>query len=240
MAPRMLNTCLAFGCLVCGLVASGLIAHAQDAAVPPSPSVDDYLTLFDGSSLDHWRGYRQERIGRGWKIEEGVLHFDGSGGGDIVTRDEFSDFELIFSWKVAEGANSGVMYRVSLGDQAPYLTGPEYQILDDQKHADGRNPMTSAASLYGLYAPENKVLKPVGEWNEAKIRVEGNRIEHWLNGEKVVDCEIGSDDWNHRVANSKFAQWDRFATNRSGHICLQDHGDRIWFRDIKIRVIPGK
>lgn len=219
--------------LVGGLWGLANVAWTQDTDVAESKS--EWQVLFDGTSLEKWRGYKQPEIGSGWKIEEGALYFDGSGGGDIVTQEEFADFELVFDWRVAEGANSGVMYRVSLGDAAPYLTGPEYQILDDDRHGDGRNPLTSSASLYGLYAPENKTLKPVGEWNEARIVVSGQHVEHWLNGVKVVACEIGSDDWNERVAGSKFRQWRKFAQNASGHICLQDHGDRIWFRNIRIR-----
>jgi hypothetical protein len=191
--------------------------------------------LFDGTSLDAWRGYSSEEIGAGWKIRDGAIYFDGSGGGDIVSRDEFRDFELTFEWKVAEGANSGVMYRVGLGDEAPFYTGPEYQVLDDQRHADGKNELTSAASLYALYAPKNKRLNPAGEWNSAKIVVVGNRIEHWLNGEKVVDAEVGSADWNQRVANSKFKEWEKFASLDKGRICLQDHGDEIWYREIRVK-----
>jgi hypothetical protein len=198
---------------------------------------DETRVLFDGTSLDAWRGYSTEEIGSGWKVEDGAIHFDGSGGGDIVSREEFADFELSFEWKVTEGANSGVMYRVGLGEEAPYDTGPEYQILDDQRHVDGKNPLTSAASLYALYAPIDKQLCPVGEWNQAKIVVEGNRIEHWLNGRQVVEAEIGSADWNARVANSKFKEWKKFASLDRGRICLQDHGDDVWFRDIRVKLL---
>lgn len=194
--------------------------------------------LFDGSSLDHFQGYTDAKIGSGWQIADGALMFDGTGGGqDIMTKRQYENFELSFDWKVVEGANSGVMYRVTTGDSAPYLSGPEYQILDDAHHQDGRNTSTSAASLYGLYAPEKKRLKPVGSWNSAKIVVDGDRVEHWLNGTKVVSAEFGSDDWNRRVANSKFKDWKKFAASKSGHICFQDHGDKVWFRDIKIRLL---
>jgi hypothetical protein len=193
------------------------------------------LVLFDGSSLDHFRGYQQEKIGSGWKIVDDTLMFDGTGGGDIITKQKFVDFELSFDWKVDPGANSGVMYRVTTGDSAPYLSGPEYQILDDSKHGDGGNLLTSAASLYGLYQPENKRLKPAGQWNSGKIVVRGNRVEHWLNGDRVVSAEIGSPDWKQRVADSKFKDWKKFAASPSGHICLQDHGDRVWFRNIRIK-----
>lgn len=192
--------------------------------------------LFDGTSLDAWRGYETEEIGPGWKIVNGALHLDGRGG-DIVTKEEFGDFELAFEWGVAEKSNSGVMYRVGLGDRASYLTGPEYQILDDGGHADGQNELTSAASLYALYAPMNKQLFPLHHWNCARIVVVGNHVEHWLNGVKVVEAEIGSADWKSRIANSKFKEWDRFATLPQGRICLQDHGDKVWFRNICIRTI---
>lgn len=196
--------------------------------------------LFDGTNLDQFRGYAEEKIGAGWKVEEGVLRFDGSGGGDICTRDEFSDFELTFDWKVTKGANSGVMYRVSLGDSAPYLSGPEFQILDDAEHPDGKNESTSAGSLYALYAPANKSLKPVGEWNTAKIVIKGNRVEHWLNEQMVVEAELDSEDWKNRVAASKFKDWEKFGKNPSGHICFQDHGNEVWYRNIRIRDLSGE
>lgn len=192
--------------------------------------------LFDGTSLDAWQSYSGDAVGQGWKIVDGALFFDGSGGGDIVTKEDFGDFELAFEWRLPAGANSGVMYRVGMGDEAPYLTGPEYQILDDGGHADGKNPLTSAASLYALYAPVNKFVNPLCCWNSARIIVRGNRIEHWLNGMKVVDAEIGSDDWKSRVENSKFKKWEKFATLPSGRICLQDHGNEVWYRNIWIRV----
>lgn len=208
--------------------AAGFLS-AQQAGSPET------TVLFDGSNLDQWRGYHQEAIGQGWKIEGDELVFDGSGGGDIVTRRKFGDFVLDFEWAVSDGANSGVMYRVALGDNAPYLTGPEYQILDDQRHGDGKNKLTSAASLYGLYVPEGSQLKPAGQWNTARIVMSGDRVQHWLNGVKVVDAEIDSDDWDQRVAKSKFANWDGFGVNRSGHICLQDHGDPVRFRNMTIK-----
>ena len=162
------------------------------------------------------------------------LMFDGSGGGDIMTKQKFENFELTFSWKVTEGANSGVMYRVTTGDGAPYFSGPEYQILDDSKHRDGKNKLTSSASLYALYIPEGKTEKPVGQWNLAKIVIKGQNVEHWLNGKQVVSAEIGSDDWKERVNNSKFKSWKKFAASKVGHICFQDHGDKVWFKDIRV------
>ena len=201
---------------------------------------DDVVVLFDGKSLDAWRGYKKEKIGKGWKVADGVLEFDGSGGGDIVTKEEFENFELTLEWKVSEGANSGIMYRVTMGDGAPYLSGPEYQILDDAKHRDGKNTKTSAAALYGLYEAKDKKLVEVGKWNTAKIVQVGNKVEHWLNGKKVVSAEIGSDDWKKKVAGSKFKNWKKFGASAKGRIALQDHGDKIWFRNIKIKKLKKK
>ena len=190
--------------------------------------------LFDGSSLDNFRGYNEEAIGPGWKIEDRTLHFDGTKSGDIITKQEYGSFELEFEWKISEGGNSGVVYRVSLGDKQPYISGPEYQVLDDGKHKDS-NPKSSAASLYGLYVAKDKKLKPAGEWNTAKIVVKDNAVEHWLNGAQVVSAEMGSDDWNERIENSKFKTWKKFAKNKKGHISFQDHDNPVWYRNIKIK-----
>lgn len=222
--------------IVVGLSGQNVEAQTKQEHVPSGETV----SLLQGDSLDHFSGYKNEQVGKGWKCEKGVLSFDGSGGGDIVTKESFGDFELTFDWRVAEGANSGVMYRVSMGDGAPYLSGPEYQILDDAKHRDGKNELTSAGSLYGLYKPAGKQLKPVGQWNNAKIVLQGKHVEHWLNGKKVVDVELDSDDWKQRVAGSKFAKWEKFGKNKTGRICFQDHGDEVAFRNIQVTRLSGK
>ena len=216
---------------------SSLFAQSGSSSGSSTKQNENVTILFDGKSLDHFRGYKSEKIGKGWKIDGDSLMFDGSGGGDLMTKEKYTDYELMFEWKVTEGANSGVMYRVTTGDNAPYLSGPEFQILDDAKHRDGKKETTSAGSLYALYVPEGKKTKPVGEWNSAKITHKGNLIEHWLNGKKVVSAEIGSDDWNKRVANSKFKNWKKFGASQSGHIALQDHGNKVWFRNIKIKTM---
>ena len=160
--------------------------YGQSGSSKKSKATSEAMSLFDGKSMEHFRGYKSEEIGKGWKVEDGTLMFDGSGGGDIMTKEKFSDFDLTFEWKVSEGGNSGVMYRVTTGDNAPYLSGPEFQILDDKKHKDGKNYLTSAGSLYGLYNEKERKLEPVGSWNNSRIVQKGNMIEHWLNGQKIV------------------------------------------------------
>jgi hypothetical protein len=129
------------------------------------------------------------------------------------------------------------MYRVAETHGAPYETGPEYQVLDDEKHGDGKNPLTAAGSIYAVYPPAKKVVKPVGEWNHTKIVLKGNHVEHWLNGEKICEAEIGSEDWNARIAKSKWAKVTSYAKETKGKIDLQDHGNKVEFKNIKILVL---
>ena len=155
-----------------------------------------------------------------------------------MTVGTYGNFELKLSWKVSPGGNSGIMYRVRTGDGAPYMSGPEYQVLDDASHADGQSELTSAGALYALYPARRGVVRPAGEWNETRIVVNGNHVEHWLNGEKLVECEMWGDDWNQRFNDSKFKGWPQFAKSTEGHIALQDHGDEVWYRNIEIRRLP--
>jgi hypothetical protein len=228
----------------------GLLAAAGRAADEPAPNTltdkekaDGWKLLFDGKTTKGWHAYKGKEVGDKWKAADGALVFnpkDGKKGGDIVTDDEYENFELSVEWKVTPGANSGIMYRVAETKGAPYETGPEYQVLDNKGHSDGKNPKTSAASCYALYAPTKDVTKPIGEWNKTRIVVNGNKVEHWLNGVKVVEYEFGSDDWNKRVTGSKFAKMDRFGKEKKGHIDLQDHGNEVAYRNIKIKVLDGK
>jgi hypothetical protein len=192
--------------------------------------------LFDGRSMDGWRGYHAAPIPDGWRVENGTLHCSG-GSGDIITRERFENFELALEWKVAHGGNSGIFYRAELGEKAIYMSAPEMQVLDDTRHRDGGDPLTSAGANYGLHPAPRGVARPAGSWNSARIRVSGGQVEHWLNGQKIVSYVLGSPDWSRRVANSKFSAWPNYGTARDGHIGLQDHGDPVWFRDIRIRVL---
>jgi hypothetical protein len=195
---------------------------------------EGWRLLFDGRTTEGWRGYKQQTAPDGWQAIDGELTRVAAGG-DIITNEQFGDFELALEWKVAEGGNSGIMYRVTEEAGATYETGPEMQVLDDEGHADGKSRLTAAGSLYGLYAAPAGVVKPAGGWNAVRIVARGRHVEHWLNGVKVVECEIGSSDWEAKVAASKFKAWPRFGRAASGHIALQDHGDRVAYRDIRVR-----
>jgi hypothetical protein len=171
----------------------------------------------------------------GWEAKDGVLARTGKGG-DIMTVREYGSFELELDYKIAVGGNSGIMYRVVTEGQAPYWSGPEYQILDNERHPDAKNgPDRLAGSNYDLIAPSAAVSKPAGEWNTARIVVKGNHVEHWLNGTKVVEYEFGSPEWTKMVAESKFKAWPIYGKAARGHIVLQDHGDLVEFRNIRIK-----
>jgi hypothetical protein len=195
-----------------------------------------YVNLLESKDLSSFRGYKAEEIGEGWSIKGKSLYFDGTKGtGDIITKQTYSNFEMQFEWKISPGGNSGVMYRVGLGDAAPYMTGIEYQILDDTKHPDGKKAETSAGSVYALFAPKEYKKKAVGGWNKSRIVVDGTKITHVLNGTRVVEVDMSSQEWQSKVAGSKFKDWEKFAQEKSGHIAFQDHGNKVWYRNIKIR-----
>jgi hypothetical protein len=196
-----------------------------------------WKSLFDGKTTAGWRGYRSKTMPAGWQVIDGALTRVDSAG-DIVTNDEYADFELELEWKVAEGGNSGIFYRVSEDSDYPWRTGLEMQVLDDARHPDGRSPLTSAGSLYGIYPAPRGVVRPAGEWNAVRIVVNGHHIEHWLNGVKVVEAEVGTPDWKARVKQSKFATMPGYGRNDTGHIGLQDHGDRVAYRNIRVRILP--
>ena len=200
---------------------------------------EKFVELLGEKDLSHFRGYQDATIGSGWSIDGKHLVFDGSGKGDIMTNNTYEDFELQLEWKVSEGGNSGIMFRVTTGDAQPYMSGPEFQILDDTTHADGKSELTSAGSLYGMYPAEGKKLRAVGSWNKSRIVSKGNSITHYLNGTKVVEAKIGDAEWNEKLAESKFKDWEKFAQATTGHICLQNHGDPVRFRNIRIKKLSS-
>lgn len=212
-------------------------APGQAAMLSEGERAAGWRLLFDGVTTRGWRGYGRSDMPSGWAAVDGALTRV-SQSDDIITVDQFANFELALDWKVAPGGNSGIFYRAIEGPEKIYHSAPEMQVLDDDRHPDGRSPLTSAGAVYGLYPAPRGVAKPAGEWNAARILVNGNHVEHWLNGVKVAEYELGSPDWKSRVANSKFAEWPPYGKATRGHIGLQEHGGWVAFRRIRIRVLP--
>jgi hypothetical protein len=207
----------------------------------PRERAEGWTLLFDGKTTAGWRGLRQRDVPTGgWVVEEGALkrvtsrENPAAKRGDIITDRQFENFQFVCEWKIAPRGNSGIKYPI---DERRGATGFEYQLLDDARHPDARvGPTRQAGALYDLIAPDrHKTLRPVGEWNQARIVVDGRRVEHWLNGAKIVAFERGSDDLKARIARSKYKNMASFGEVTRGHILLQDHGDNIWFRNIKVR-----
>lgn len=203
------------------------------AATPSRAAEEGFTDLIAEDKLsDTWRGYRQESLPDAWGVEDGVLSLDGTGG-TVVTKEKFGEFDLRFEYKIERGGNSGVMYRVVEEMTDASQSGPEYQVIDPKYPQV--TPWNGPAALYGLYPVPLSASKPAGEWNTARIVIDGRKVEHWINEQRVVSAEIDSDDWNERVAKSKFAAWDGFAKAEEGHLALQDHGSKVWYRNVRIK-----
>jgi hypothetical protein len=212
--------------------------HAQGNAPAAAPAPVPAGTWIDLQRADEWRGYRRETLPEGWAFDAATKELTRRSGGDIVTRRQFARFELELEWKVGARGNSGIFYWATEGTSRIYENAPEMQILDNGGHFDGRNTLTSAGANYALNAPIRDVTRPVGEWNAARIVARGDTVEHWLNGTKVVEYVAGSAEWQRLVAASKFREWPTYGKARRGHIGLQDHGDVVSFRAMRIRELP--
>jgi len=219
-----------------------LVVLLQALASGVAEAKPKWQVLFDGKSTTSWRGFRRQTFPeKCWVIEKGSLKTvagcDKSDQIDIITTSKFRNFEFEIEWRVAPGANSGIVYLVSEDEDQTWKTGPEMQVLDDEKHPDGKIANTSAGSLFALIAPANKTLRPVGEYNKARLVVQKGHVEHWLNGKKVLEYDLASENLASLIAQSKFKNFRQFARISEGHIALQFHGDNVWYRNARVREI---
>ena len=217
-------------------LAALLLAVTSCASAPARrDGAGPWRSLFDGTSLSGWRGYRSDSVPAGWSIVDGTLAKTRPVE-DIMTREVFGDLELEIEWKIGEAGNSGILYRGTEEYDHIYWTAPEYQLLDDIKAADNKTRLTCAGAAYGLYPSPPGHLKPVGEWNSTRIVAKGAHIEHWLNGFKLLEYELWSPDWEAKVKASKFGHWKDYGRARAGYISLQgDHLGTLAFKNIRIR-----
>ena len=216
------------------LLAAVTACVSQQASTGAAPS--GWRDLFDGKTLSGWREYKGG-VPTGWFVQDGALTKN-KGTRDIITVDEFADFELTFDWKIATEGNAGVFYRGTEEYDHVYWSAPEYQLLDDANAPDGKSRLTSAGSDYGLYPSPTGILKPAGEWNTSRILVKGAHVEHWLNGTKLLEYEFWSPDWEAKVQASKFKSWPNYGRAKKGHIAIQgDHNGELQLKNIRIREI---
>ena len=216
-----------------------MTGSAQNALSAKEKS-EGWKLLFDGKSTTGWRNYQSDKVTDRWKVSNGELYLDKSvtaGAGDIMTDAEFQDYELSLEWKISACGNSGIIFNVVEDDKFKntYNSGPEMQVLDNTCHPDAKIAKHRAGDLYDLIAVSKETVKPAGEWNQVRIMSKNSKMEFWLNGTKVVDFTMHTPEWKNMVANSKFKSMPGFGEAKKGHIALQDHGDAVWFRNIKIR-----
>jgi len=210
-----------------------------------TPAGDNWITLFDGNSLDAWRGFKMDHVPSGWRISNGEITSYGEAirdslnleHGDLLTRDEFENFELELEWKISKGSNSGIIYFIQETDSSkyPYYTGPEFQIVDNDIYPKDLKNHFLAGDLYDLIGCSEITVKPVGEWNKARIVAHGSHVQHWLNGVKVVDYDLNSPELKELEKNSKWRDYPEFGLFTKGHIALQEHPGEVFFRNIRIR-----
>jgi len=234
------------GLVLVVLAASGacMAQRQSDAAsgAPAGPNQlsakernDGWRLLFDGSTTAGWREFRGTTMPAGWFVRDGVLMKEAPTK-DIITVDQFGDFELSLEWKIARGGNAGLFYRSTEEYDKVYWSATEYQLLDDPNARDGRSRLTSTGANYGLYPAPEGALKPAGEWNTTRVVAKGTHVEHWLNGTKLLEYDYGSADWEAKVKASKFAAWPKYGRSTAGHVAIQgDHAGELALRNVKIR-----
>jgi hypothetical protein len=231
----------AVGCAPVGSNAGGSATVTDSATAVGSTGLTaaqraaGWKPLFDGSTLTGWRGYKSQSVPAGWQAVNGTLTKSGPIG-DLITTNQYGDFELAFDWTISPGGNAGVFYRGTEEYDHIYWSAPEYQLLDDAAHADGRDRLTSTGAAYGLYPASAGIVKPAGQWNSTLISVQGNRVQHWLNGQKLLEYDLASADWLGKVKASKFNEYPNYGRAARGFIGFQgDHEGTLTLRNVRIR-----
>ena len=197
-----------------------------------------WQSLFDGKTLDQWRGYSSDSTPRGWTVVDGTIE-KGRGARDLMTRQQFANFELEIEWKMGKAGNSGIFYRGTTEYEHIYWSAPEYQIEDDVNADDNKTTLNRSGAAYAVYPTVDGHVKPFDEWNATRIVVNGNHVEHWLNGFKLLEYELNSPDWKARVKASKFNAWPNYGLAKKGYIAIQgDHPGTLTLRNIRIRELP--
>jgi hypothetical protein len=231
----MLAALVGIGAMSCAPAGNDAGSASDSARIAADTGTAGWKPLFDGRTTAGWRGYRSHAAPAGWRVVDGTLTKD-SVISDIFTTDQFGDFELAFDWKLSSGGNAGVFYRGTEEYDHIYWSAPEYQLLDDARHVDGKSRLTSTGAAYGLYPAPAGVVKPAGEWNSSRIVVRGNHVEHWLNDQRLLEYELGSPDWRAKVKASKFVDYPNYGRASRGYIGFQgDHEGVLSLRNIRIR-----
>lgn len=229
-----------------GIFVTSCNCNTEKACAQTKSDQPEWIVLFDGTSADAWRGFRKESLPGGWTVADGMLITSGQGGdmgGDIISKDIFEDFHLSLEWNISEGGNSGIFFNVIEGDYASvYATGPEYQLIDDIGFEYPLEKWQQTGANYAMHNADSakKIIKPAGEWNTSEIIVQDGHVVHWLNGEKIVEYDLWSDDWKSRLAESKWKDYPGYGIAVRGHLGLQDHGSPVKFRNIKVQDLTDK
>lgn len=235
---------LTISLLACSLLLMCCIHTTAQNTLTKKEEKEGWKLLFDGKTTKGWRNFNSNDLGAGWKVENGTLSLDKSvtqreERGDIITHEEYENYELSLEWKIDSCGNSGVIFNVVEDPKyrATYFTGPEMQVLDNTCHPDAKIEKHRAGDLYDLIKCKKETVKPAGQWNQARIVSNKSKYEFWLNGTRVVEFTMHTPEWDAMVAASKFKTMPDFGKATKGHIALQDHGDKVWYRNIKIKVL---
>jgi hypothetical protein len=215
------------------------VLFAQENSLSDQEKKEGWKLLFDGSSTKGWHEYGKKTAGTAWKTDNGTLHLDATDttGADLVTNDEYANYDLKLEWKISKNGNSGIIFDVKELPQydESYKTGPEMQVLDNDGHSDGKIKKHRAGDLYDLISSSSEPVKAVGEWNQAEIKLNKGKLDFYLNGVNVVSTTMWDENWRKLVKGSKFKSMPGFSKYKTGRIALQDHGNEVWFRNVKIR-----